>query len=124
MTLILPLADLTLLPPPETDAAEVDADDDTLIDFTGVGFKAATPPAGFSDAHNVSTESGDSLPPGVNDLPPSIREKIDSMIANDEELGTQLAAIDALLIGEYANDEELGTQLAAIDALLIGEHSG
>ena len=33
------------------------------------------------------------------DLPIPIREQIDAMIVNDRELGTQLAAIDAIVIG-------------------------
>ena len=112
------ISDLTLLPPPETEFQDTEpespADDDTLMDFTGGSGKMTSPPAGFTDldqTHGLTHDlihglihdtSMDSLPAGVNDLPPSIRDRIDSMIANDEELGTQMAAMDALMIGNYA----------------------
>ncbi len=106
------ISDLTLIPPPKT------PDEENLIDFSSMEIVNAPPP-GFSD--DSSSSSGNSppqvsqvmdeiegagLPLGMNlpadleDLPPSIRDRIDNLVMNDQELGNQLATIDALLLGE------------------------
>ena len=36
----------------------------------------------------------------IEDLPEDIRQRIDLLVQNDEELGSQLAAIDALVLGK------------------------
>ena len=40
------------------------------------------------------------LPPDLADLPCSIREKVDSLVHGEEDLGSQLAAFEALLLGK------------------------
>jgi hypothetical protein len=44
-------------------------------------------------------ESVSCIPDLVVDLPMRIKERLDQMVNNDEELGTQLSAMDALLLG-------------------------
>lgn len=120
------LSDLTHLPPPE------DQDDGTqnqstptsfnqpeialqpspevLLDFAS-GFAMTSPPAEFGDAqaHDTSAESGDSLPSGLNDLPPSIRGIIDSMVENNQDGDdfATMAFIDSMILGEERSGNDL-----------------
>ena len=119
MNLTFPVADLTLIPPPKT------PDQEALIDFSFTAMN--TPPPGFTDTNGSppqqwrrpvvgdlgswaadqggfgggATGGEEDIPAGLDDLPTPIREHIDRLVLNDEELGTQLAAIDALMIGEW-----------------------
>ena len=52
------------------------------------------------DDEEDEDESPPDLPPDLADLPPHIREQIDLLVQNDLDLGSQLSAIDALLLGE------------------------
>lgn len=91
------ISDLTLIPPPKTPDSP-----DKLIDFASSNM--TEPPPGFDDPGalaGLGAEGVVELPPGLEDLPDDIRQKMDSMSLNDEELGSQLAAIDALLLGNY-----------------------
>ena len=116
------LSDLTLIPPPKTP----DTDEYPLIDFASPNMTA--PPPGFLDANGVPTtpqgaaasstfvhqeaSSSSAIHQGlhdhneteiialVEDLPPDIREHLDRMVMNDEELGSQIAAIDAFMLGK------------------------
>ncbi len=49
----------------------------------------------------VTTSEPNDLPPELADLPAPIKDHIDQMVQNDQELGTQLAAIDALMLSTY-----------------------
>ena len=77
-----------MIPPPKTPDSP-----DKLMDFANM----TEPPPGFDDP-GAAARAIDSGPDDF--LPPGIMDKIDSMVLNDEELGTQLAAIDALLLGK------------------------
>ena len=84
------IVDLTLIPPPKT------PDEDKLIDFTQTAM--SIPPPGFSDDFMLNGEEG--LPESVADLPAAIREHIDAVIFNEQDLGGQLATIDALMLSK------------------------
>lgn len=57
----------------------------------------------------------DQPPENVADLPTPIKERIDALVHNDMEIGTQFAAMDALLLGECDERSREST------ALLLGE---
>lgn len=74
-----------------------------------------TPPQAFSDLSRLSPPQpqgavGESaavvadlsiLPESLLDLPTPIRDKIDALVHNDQDLGTQLSVIDALMLGKF-----------------------
>ena len=93
-----PVTDLTLIPPPKTPDAE------NLIDFSCSDMNA--PPPGFGD------DQGDTVTM-VMDLPIPIRQEIDRIVMNDEELGEQLAAIDALMLGKRLPEASEGLLMLA-----------
>jgi hypothetical protein len=62
------------------------------------------PPPGFKDTSPERTQGATStttseLPAFIKDLPTPVREKIDAIVQNDEDLTKQMAVIDALLMG-------------------------
>ena len=97
------VADLTLLPPPKTPDDDLEAG----RDLEAVSEVAA--PDSFTDraagkltslTSLTSHVSLESLPSDIVDLPTPIRDRIDALVQNDEDLGSQLAAIDALMFGQ------------------------
>ena len=81
-----------MIPPPKT------PDEDQLIDFT---MMMNVPPPGFSDDGSSVGSHQDDIPASVADLPAPIREHLDAYVHSEEDLGGQLAAIDALMLSEY-----------------------
>ena len=80
---------------------------EVLLDFAS-GFAAVTsPPLEFGDAQvlDMFADSGDSLPSGLNDLPPSIRDMIDCLVENNSHCDDEatMALIDAMILGEYTD---------------------
>lgn len=105
------IIDLTLIPPPET------PDRDTLTDFP---MNMPSPPAGFQDEEEYQSLSDECLtpivgedqriterilPPDLADLPDSIRDRIDMLISEEQDLGSQLEAFEALLLGNEEKDD-------------------
>jgi len=60
----------------------------------------AMPPPEFKDRNSPSTCQCSESPSFMMDLPSPIREKIDAIVQNDEDLGNQMAIIDALVMGK------------------------
>lgn len=65
-------------------------------------FRSPTGIASYDSSSSFSVPPGmmDDLPFSLEDLPPEIRNKIDDIIEKNEDLDTQLDAIDALLFGK------------------------
>jgi hypothetical protein len=97
------IIDLTLLPPPKTPDFEAIPS----LELPSPG-SAAAPPPGFSDTASLPdrslNSSSDSLPAYIRDLPTSITEKIDALVMNDEDLISQMPAIEELLRRPLSED--------------------
>ena len=113
-------SDLTLIPPPKT------PEDEKLIDFCSPD--DASPPPDFNDPSKAAARGeaqggevrGDGAAAAMammspDMLPPHILEKLDTMVQNDEDLGTQLAAIAAVLPVSHKDQTTARTREAVQD---------
>ena len=55
---------------------------------------------GVGPGPSVSSLSGPDLPTLLMDLPTPVREKIDAIVQNEDDISKQMAVIDALLMGK------------------------